>query len=60
MIQELESMLDVVDPQSANKGATGSSRRKFGLPEAGHPQKEMDAEVAQVVTVVEEENVGRM
>jgi len=30
-INELESMLDAVDPQSANKGATGSSRRKFDL-----------------------------
>lgn len=60
MIQELESMLDAVDPQSANKGAAGSGKRKFDLPEAGPPQKEMDAEVAQVVTVVEEENVGSL
>lgn len=60
MIQELESMLDAVDPQSPNKGAACSSRRKFDLPEAAPPQKEMDAEVAQVVTVVEEENVASL
>lgn len=57
MIQELESMLDAVDPQSPNKGAAGSNRRKFDLPEPAPPQKEMEAEVAQVVNVVEE-NVG--
>lgn len=59
MIQELESMLDAVDPQSPNKGAAGSNRRKFDLPEPAPPQKEMEAEVAQVVNVVEE-NVGSL
>jgi len=60
MIQELESMLDAVDPQSPNKGAAGSNRRKFDLPESAPPQKEMETEVAQVVTVVDEENVGSL
>jgi len=60
MIQELESMLDAVDPQSPNKGTASFNRRKFDLPESAPPQKEMETEVAQVVTMVDEENLGSL
>ncbi|KAH9328078.1 hypothetical protein KI387_000186, partial [Taxus chinensis] len=47
MIQELESMLDTIDPQS-NKGSC-SKKRRFDLPEHGPVHKEMEMEVADVV-----------
>ena len=37
-------MLDAVDPQSANKGATGSSRRKFDLNKHGFSLKSISKE----------------
>ncbi|OVA05811.1 IQ motif [Macleaya cordata] len=53
MVDELEAMLDVVDPQPSGK--LGSmKRRKFDLPEGGI-QKEIAAGVAEVVQMLNQE-----
>ncbi|XP_077235924.1 BAG family molecular chaperone regulator 7-like [Tasmannia lanceolata] len=57
MVEELEAMLDVVDPQPPGK--LGSlKRRKFDLPVSGSVQKEMALGVAEVVQMLDEENIG--
>lgn len=55
MVDELEAMLDVVDPQPAGKSL--SMRRTFDMPD-GAIQREIAAGVAQVVHMLnhEEEN----
>ncbi|KAK9293246.1 hypothetical protein L1049_021237 [Liquidambar formosana] len=48
MVDELEAMLDVVDPQPAGKRSLSMKRRMFDMPDGGI-QKEIAAGVAQVV-----------
>lgn len=58
MVDELEAMLDVVDPPSQT-GAQGRSlsmkRRMFDMPD-GTIQKEIAAGVSQVVRMYQEQN----
>ncbi|XP_010259012.1 PREDICTED: BAG family molecular chaperone regulator 7-like [Nelumbo nucifera] len=60
MIDELEAMFDVVDPQpAAGIGKLGSmKRRKFDLPEGGI-QKEIAAGVAEVVQMLDQVDSGK-
>ena len=53
MLEELEGMLEIVDPQPPGKPRT-LSRRKFELPEGGAIPKEMRDGVKNVVRIVEE------
>ncbi|KAJ1277457.1 hypothetical protein BS78_04G005600 [Paspalum vaginatum] len=53
MLEELEGMLEIVDPQPPGKPRT-LSRRKFDLPEGGAIPKEMRNGVKNVVRIVEE------
>lgn len=54
MVEELEAMLEVVDPQPSGK--LGSMRRrKFDLPDGGPISKEMMAGVAEVVQMLDQE-----
>ncbi|OEL25423.1 hypothetical protein BAE44_0013557 [Dichanthelium oligosanthes] len=53
MLEELEGMLEIVDPQPPGKPRT-LSRRKFDLPEGGAIPKEMRDGVKNVVRIVEE------
>ena len=54
MVEELEAMLEVVDPQPSGK--LGSMRRrKFDLPDAGQISKEMMVGVAEVVQLLDQE-----
>ncbi|KAG1354483.1 BAG family molecular chaperone regulator 7 [Cocos nucifera] len=55
MVEELEAMLDVVDPQPSGK--LGSmKRRKFDLPAGGSILNDMAAGVAQVVNMLNHED----
>lgn len=54
MVDELEAMLDVVDPQPAGRSLS-MRRRTFDMP-TGSIQKEIAEGVAQVVQMIEEEN----
>ncbi|GMP24075.1 hypothetical protein CsSME_00001468 [Camellia sinensis var. sinensis] len=54
MVDELEAMLDVVDPQPPGKSL---SRRTFDMPD-GLIEKEIAAGVAEVVQMLGRENVG--
>lgn len=54
MVDELEAMLDVVDPQPAGKSAS-MRRRTFDMPDSVI-QKELAAGVAQVVQMIDESN----
>ncbi|XP_058084401.1 BAG family molecular chaperone regulator 7 [Magnolia sinica] len=57
IVDELEAMLDVVDPQPPGK--LGSmKRRRFDLPENGPISKEMASGVAEVVQMLDEEDHG--
>eukprot|EP00268_Persea_americana_P013962 TRINITY_DN16184_c1_g1_i1.p1 TRINITY_DN16184_c1_g1~~TRINITY_DN16184_c1_g1_i1.p1 ORF type:complete len:415 (+),score=86.88 TRINITY_DN16184_c1_g1_i1:176-1420(+) len=57
MVVELESMLDVVDPQPPGK--LGSmKRRKFDLPENGLIHKELAMGVSEVVQMLDQEDNG--
>lgn len=53
MVDELEAMLDVVDPQPQGKSLS-MRRRTFDMPD-GVIQKEIAAGVAQVVQMLNEE-----
>ncbi|XP_062217916.1 BAG family molecular chaperone regulator 7-like [Phragmites australis] len=53
MLDELEGMLEIVDPQPPGKPRT-LSRRKFDLPEGGAIPKEMRNGVKNVIKIVEE------
>ena len=53
MVDELEAMLDVVDPQPAGKSLS-MRRRTFDMPD-GVIQKEIAAGVRQVVQMLNEE-----
>ncbi|PUZ73654.1 hypothetical protein GQ55_1G004700 [Panicum hallii var. hallii] len=53
MLEELEGMLEIMDPQPPGKPRT-LSRRKFDLPEGGYIPKEMRDGVKNVVRIVEE------
>lgn len=53
MVDELEAMLDVVDPQPAGRSLS-VRRRTFDMPD-GVIQKEIAAGVAQVVQMIDEE-----
>ena len=53
MLEELEAMLEVVDPQPPGKQRS-LSRRKFDLPEGGAIPKEMRDGVKNVVRIVED------
>ncbi|KAK3040066.1 hypothetical protein RJ639_027792 [Escallonia herrerae] len=58
MVDELEAMLDVVDPQPQGHGRSLSmKRRTFDMPD-GVIQKELAAGVAQVVQMLEQEPNG--
>ncbi|KAM0013361.1 putative BAG family molecular chaperone regulator/7/8 [Helianthus debilis subsp. tardiflorus] len=54
MVDELEAMLDVVDPQPGS-GESLSLRRTFDIPD-GVNQKEMEVGVAQVIRMLEYED----
>nr|GLL28101.1 BAG family molecular chaperone regulator 7 [Ipomoea trifida] len=56
MVDELEAMLDVVDPQPAGKSAS-MRRRTFDMPDSVI-QKELAAGVAQVMQMIDESNGG--
>lgn len=53
MLEELEGMLEIVDPQPPGKPRT-LSRRKFDLPEGGSVPKEMRNGVKNVIKIVDE------
>ncbi|TVU33702.1 hypothetical protein EJB05_25535 [Eragrostis curvula] len=53
MLEELEGMLEIVDPQPPGQPRT-LSRRKFDLPEGGVIHKEMRNGVKNVIKIVEE------
>lgn len=53
MVDELEAMLDVVDPQPPGKSAS-MKRRTFDMPD-GVVNKELSAGVAQVIRMLDEE-----
>lgn len=53
MVDELEAMLDVVDPQPAGRSLS-MKRRTFDMPD-GMIQKELAAGVAKVVQMLDEE-----
>ncbi|CAM8991241.1 unnamed protein product [Rhodiola kirilowii] len=57
MVDELEAMLDVVDPHPAGDRSLSIRRRTFDLPTGGI-QKEIAAGVAQVVRMLNEEENG--
>jgi hypothetical protein len=54
MLEELEGMLEIIDPQPPGKQKT-LSRRKFDLPEGRAIPKEMRDGVKNVVRIVEED-----
>lgn len=54
MVDELEAMLDVIDPQPGGKPLS-VARRTFDMPD-GAIQKELAAGVAQVVQMLDESN----
>lgn len=56
MVDELEAMLDVVDPQPQGRSLS-LRRRTFDMPD-GVIQKEIAAGVAQVVQMLNEEEEG--
>ncbi|XP_073011617.1 uncharacterized protein [Typha latifolia] len=55
MVDELEAMLEVVDPQPAGK-LRFTKRRTFDLPDGGPISQDMMAGVAEVVQVIEQEH----
>lgn len=55
MVEELEAMLDVVDPQPSGKWGL-MKRRKFDLPVGGSFSNDMAADVAQVVHMLTQED----
>lgn len=56
MVDELEAMLDVVDPQPAGRSLS-MRRRTFDMPD-GVIQKEIAASVSQVVQMLDDEKSG--
>ncbi|MCD7470411.1 hypothetical protein HAX54_010279 [Datura stramonium] len=57
MVDELEAMLDVIDPQPGGRPLSAARRRTFDMPD-GAIQKELAAGVAQVVRMLDESNAG--
>ncbi|PKA66299.1 BAG family molecular chaperone regulator 7 [Apostasia shenzhenica] len=57
IIDELEVMLEVVDPQPSGKFSS-VKRRKFDLPNNGLFSREMSRSVADVVELIEEDNAS--
>lgn len=57
MVDELEAMLDVVDPQPAGRSLSMMRRRTFDMPD-GVIQKEIAASVSQVVQMLDDEKSG--
>lgn len=57
MVDELEAMLDVVDPQPAGRSLSMMRRRTFDMPD-GVIQKEIAAGVSQVVQMLDDEKSG--
>lgn len=55
MVEELEAMLDVVDPQPSGKMGS-MKRRKFDLPAGGSILNDMAVGVAQVVHMLNQED----
>lgn len=55
IIDELEAMLDVVDPQPSGGKSLSMRRRTFDMPD-GVIQKELAAGVAEVVHMLDQEN----
>lgn len=55
MVDELEAMLDVIDPQPGGRPLSAARRRTFDMPD-GAIQKELAAGVAQVVRMLDESN----
>nr|ACN27485.1 unknown [Zea mays] len=53
MLEELEAMLEVVDPQPPGKQRS-LSRRKFDLPEGGAIPDEKTAAVNKAIRIIEE------
>lgn len=56
MVDELEAMLDVVDPQPPGKSFS-TRRRQFDMPD-GTMNKELAAGVAQVIQMLDQEANG--
>lgn len=56
MVDELEAMLDVVDPQPAGRSLS-MRRRTFDMPD-GVIEKEIAAGVSQVVQMLDDEKSG--
>ncbi|KAK4350740.1 hypothetical protein RND71_030053 [Anisodus tanguticus] len=57
MVDELEAMLDVIDPQPGGRPLSAAGRRTFDMPD-GAIQKELAAGVAQVVQMLDESNAA--
>ncbi|XP_016443207.1 BAG family molecular chaperone regulator 7-like [Nicotiana tabacum] len=57
MVDELEAMLDVIDPQPGGRPISVARRRTFDMPD-GAIQKELAAGVAQVVQMLDESNAA--
>ncbi|XP_059304961.1 BAG family molecular chaperone regulator 7 [Lycium ferocissimum] len=57
MVDELEAMLDVIDPQPGGRPLSAARRRTFDMPD-GAIQKELAAGVAQVVRMLDESNAA--
>lgn len=55
IVDELEAMLDVIDPQPGGRPLSVARRRTFDMPD-GAIQKELAAGVAQVVRMLDESN----
>eukprot|EP00261_Vitis_vinifera_P027754 XP_010661656.2 PREDICTED: BAG family molecular chaperone regulator 7-like [Vitis vinifera] len=56
MVNDLEAMLDVTDPQLPRKMGSVRRRRKFDLPAEESIQKETAAGVAEVVQMLDQED----
>lgn len=54
MVDELEAMLEVVDPQPGGESLSMRRRRQFDMPDAAI-QKELAAGVAQVVKLLDQD-----
>ncbi|KAM3320177.1 BAG family molecular chaperone regulator 7 [Capsicum chacoense] len=57
MVDELEAMLDVIDPQTGGRPVSAARRRTFDMPD-GAIQKELAAGVTQVVRMLDESNAA--
>ncbi|KAM3340586.1 BAG family molecular chaperone regulator 7 [Capsicum galapagoense] len=57
MVDELEAMLDVIDPQTGGRPVSAARRRTFDMPD-GAIQKELAAGATQVVRMLDESNAA--